>query len=192
MSRSIFIHQKAIVEPGAHIGKGTRVWAFAHILSGAIIGEDCNICDHTFIENDVVIGNRVTIKCGIYIWDGVHIEDDVHLGPNAVFTNDMYPRSKKSFDLKRTLVGRGATIGANATILPGITIGKSAMIGAGSVVTKDVPSYALVIGNPARRVGSVCVCGSKLLTLQTIMPTVCGDCGREYEWNGTDLKLKQG
>lgn len=150
-----FSHPNAIVE-SARIGKGTRVWAFAHVLPGALIGEDCNLCDHTFIENDVVIGNRVTIKCGVQLWDGVTLEDDVFIGPNVTFTNDPFPRSKqypKSFGC--TLVRKGASIGANSTILPNLTIGQFAMIGAGAVVTRDVPPYAKVIGNPARIVGYV-------------------------------------
>jgi len=148
-----FLHQNAIVE-SEKIGKGTRVWAFAHILPGALIGEDCNICDHTFIENDVVLGNRVTIKSGVQLWDGLTLEDDVFVGPNATFTNDPYPRSKQYPEtFSKTLVRKGASIGANATILPGLTIGQSAMIGAGAVVMKDVPPYAIVVGNPARIVG---------------------------------------
>ena len=151
MHPNYFIHEKAIVEPGARIGKQTRVWAFAHILSGAVIGEDCNVCDGVFIENDVVIGDRVTIKCGVQIWDGIILEDDVFVGPNATFTNDSFPRSKHYPEqFEGTLVKQGASIGANATILPGLTIGEYAMVGAGAVVTKDVPPYAVVVGNPAR------------------------------------------
>lgn len=145
-----FSHKFAIIEPGAEIGDRTRVWAFTHILSGAVIGSECNICDHVFIENDVIIGARVTIKCGVQIWDGIRLEDDVMVGPNATFTNDLYPRSKKPFELRRTIVRQGATIGANATILCGISIGEGAMIGAGSVVLEDVPAHAVVVGNPAR------------------------------------------
>lgn len=148
--QSNFIHEKALVEKGAQVGAGTRVWAFAHILPGAVIGSDCNLCDHVFIENDVTVGDRVTIKCGVQLWDGVHIEDDVFIGPNATFSNDMFPRSKKGFERMFTFVKKGASIGANATILPGITIGKDAMVGAGAVVTKDVPPGKLVVGNPAR------------------------------------------
>lgn len=145
-----FIHPQALVET-KDIGKDTRIWAFAHILSGASIGEDCNICDHTFIENDVIIGNRVTIKCGVYLWDGVRLEDDVFIGPNATFTNDKFPRSKHyPPEFLKTVVGCGASVGANATILPGIMIGKGAMIAAGAVVTKNVPDNVLVMGNPAR------------------------------------------
>jgi len=144
-----FIHSHALVESN-NIGDSTRIWAFAHVLPDAIIGTDCNICDHVFIENDVIIGNRVTIKCRVQLWDGVRLEDDVMVGPNATFTNDLFPRSKQPFDLRQTLVKKGASIGANATILCGITIGEGAMVGAGAVVTKNVPARAVVIGNPAR------------------------------------------
>ena len=144
------IHPNAIVE-SKNIGPGTRIWAFAHILPGAVIGKDANICDHVFIENDVRIGDRVTIKCGVQLWDGVRIEDDVFIGPNATFTNDMFPRSKRYPErFLETYVRKGASIGANATILPGLTIGRNAMVGAGAVVTMDVPPNAIVVGNPAR------------------------------------------
>ncbi len=143
----------AIVETG-RVGSGTRVWAFAHILPGARIGKDCNICDGVFIENDVVVGDRVTIKCGVQIWDGIRLGDEVFVGPNATFTNDIYPRSKRHLSsYPITVVERGASIGANATVLPGIRIGEQAMVGAGAVVTHDVPSMARVVGNPARIVG---------------------------------------
>lgn len=146
-----FCHEQALVEPGSRIGEGTRIWAFAHILQGAIIGENCNICDHVFIENDVIIGARVTVKCGVQLWDGLRVEDDVFIGPNATFTNDLFPRSKQYPEkFLNTILHRGASIGANATILAGLTIGEKAMVGAGSVVVKDVPAYAVVVGNPAR------------------------------------------
>lgn len=145
-----FEHPQALVESES-IGRGTRVWAFTHILPGAVIGEDCNVCDHVFIENDVIVGDRVTIKCGVQLWDGIRLEDDVFVGPNATFTNDLFPRSKQYSDkFPRTLVRRGASIGANATILAGLTIGAGAMVGAGAVVTKDVPPNTVVVGNPAR------------------------------------------
>lgn len=144
-----FQHPNALVESKS-IGAGTRIWAFAHVLSGAVIGEDVNICDHTFIENEVVVGNRVTLKCGVYLWDGLVLEDDVFVGPNATFTNDLYPRSKVYPEtFPKTVVKRGASIGANATILAGITIGEQAMVGAGAVVVRDVPARAVVVGNPA-------------------------------------------
>lgn len=148
-----FIHDKSLVAT-KKIGDKTKIWAFCNILEGAKIGRDCNICDHVFIENDVVLGDRVTIKCGVFLWDGIRIEDDVFIGPNATFANDKFPRSKKY--LKKplsTLIKKGASIGASATILPGIVIGEKAMVGAGAVVTKDVPPNAIVIGNPARITG---------------------------------------
>lgn len=138
------------------IGDKTIIWQFCVILKGAEIGENCNICSHVYIENDTKIGNNVTIKSGVQIWDGIYIEDDVFIGPNVTFTNDHVPRSKNhSQKLRKTYIKRGASIGANATILPGITIGEYAFIGAGSVVTKDVPPYALCYGNPARQKGYV-------------------------------------
>ncbi|MBW7997848.1 MAG: isomerase [Candidatus Glassbacteria bacterium] len=150
---SVFIHPQAIVESEA-IGEGTRIWAFAHILPGAVIGADCNICDHTFIENDVRLGNGVTVKCGVQLWDGLEIEDRVFIGPNATFTNDPFPRSRqKPESFARTVIKCGASIGANATILPGLTIGRNAMVGAGSVVTADVPANAIVKGVPAKICG---------------------------------------
>jgi len=151
-----FVHAAALVEPGAIIGAATRVWAFAHILPGAVIGRECNICDHVFIEGDVRVGDRVTIKPGVQLWLGVTLEDDVFVGPNATFTNDHFPRSRRRPpQFLRTLICQGASIGANATILPGLTIGRLAMVGAGAVVTADVPPGAIVVGNPARVVGRV-------------------------------------
>ncbi|MCO6429395.1 MAG: WxcM-like domain-containing protein [Deltaproteobacteria bacterium] len=153
MSNSYFSHPQALVET-SQIGSGTRIWAFAHILPGATIGCDCNICDHTFIENEVVIGNGVTVKSGVQLWDGIKVEDDVFIGPNVTFTNDVFPRSRKHLEkYPQTLVRKGASIGANATVLPGITIGQNAMIGAGTVVTRSVPPNAIVSGNPGRIVG---------------------------------------
>lgn len=145
-----FKHPQALVE-SERIGRGTRVWAFAHVLPGAVIGEDCNVCDHTFIENDVVVGDRVTLKCGVQLWDGVRLEDDVFVGPNATFTNDPFPRSRQHLAAHpRTVIREGASIGANATILCGLTVGRRAMVGAGAVVTRSVPPHAVVVGNPAR------------------------------------------
>lgn len=150
-----FIHSSAICE-SKFVGCGTRIWAFAHVLPHARIGRDCNICDGVFVENDVRIGDRVTVKCGVQLWDGVELEDDVFVGPNATFTNDPFPRSRKHLGAyPRTIVHHGASIGANATILPGISIGAGAMVGAGAVVTRDVPRYAIVVGNPARITGYV-------------------------------------
>ncbi|WP_429049181.1 acyltransferase [Aeromonas veronii] len=146
----MFIHPLSDVQ-SSDIGNGTRIWQFSVVLSGARIGKDCNICAHTLVESDVVIGDRVTIKSGVYIWDGVTIEDDVFIGPCVAFTNDRHPRSKIYPDeFSKMLIKNGASIGANATLLPGITIGRHAMVGAGAVVTKDVPDYAVVVGNPAK------------------------------------------
>jgi acetyltransferase-like isoleucine patch superfamily enzyme len=144
------IHPSSDVQ-SKQIGEGTRVWQYVVILPGAVIGRDGNICSHCFIENNVVVGDRVTVKCGVQLWDGITLEDDVFVGPNATFTNDREPRSRNaSATLLPTLVKKGASIGANATILPGLTIGEGAMVGAGAVVTKDVPPRTLVVGNPAR------------------------------------------
>jgi UDP-2-acetamido-3-amino-2,3-dideoxy-glucuronate N-acetyltransferase len=155
------IHPSSEVQT-IYIGDATMVWQHSVILPGAKIGNHCNINAFCFIENDVVIGDYVTVKCGVFIWDGITIEDKVHIGPNVTFTNDLYPRSKHNFELARTVVKQGASLGANATIIAGITIGEYALIGAGSVVTKNVPNNTLWIGNPARQRGYVCSCGHKL------------------------------
>ncbi len=155
---TVYRHPQAICETKS-VGPGTRIWAFAHVLPGARIGADCNICDHTFIENDVTVGDRVTVKCGVQLWDGARIGNDVFIGPNATFSNDRFPRSRRRPQAYLpTIVMEGASIGANATILPGITIGRGAMVGAGAVVIASVPSFAVVAGNPARIV-SYCDAG---------------------------------
>ena len=151
----LFVHPHALCESTA-VGENTRIWAFAHVLPGATIGKDCNICDHVFIENDVVVGDRVTIKCGVQLWDGLRVADDVFIGPNVTFSNVKYPKSKQyQVKVEETYVGRGASIGGGASILPGLRIGARAMVGAGAVVTHDVPARAVVSGNPARIVGYV-------------------------------------
>ena len=145
-----FIHPLADVAASS-IGEGTRVWQFVVILKGAKIGKECNICAQTLIEGDVVIGNRVTLKSGVQLWHGTRIEDDVFIGPNVASTNDPYPRSKEYPEhFLGITIKRNASIGANATLLPGVTVGEHAMIGAGAVVTKDVPPHAVVVGNPAK------------------------------------------
>jgi UDP-2-acetamido-3-amino-2,3-dideoxy-glucuronate N-acetyltransferase len=172
----VFIHPQALVE-SASIGPGTRIWAFAHVMRGAVVGRDCNICDHSFIESTVKIGNGVTLKNGVALWDLVTIEDRVFIGPYAVFTNDRRPRAevrKGREQLVATLVKEGATVGANATIVAGVTIGRYAMVGAGTVVLRDVPEQAMVVGNPGRLAGYVCVCGEALDA-----DFRCG-CGREF------------
>jgi UDP-2-acetamido-3-amino-2,3-dideoxy-glucuronate N-acetyltransferase len=148
--RDVFVHEKGICET-EEVGAGTRIWAFAHVLPGARIGADCNICDGVFVEDQAVVGDRVTVKSGVQLWNGVELEDDVFVGPNATFTNDPFPRSRAWLsEHPGTIVRRGASIGANATILPGVEIGRGAMVGAGSVVTRPVPPNAIVSGNPAR------------------------------------------
>ncbi|MFD9899647.1 acyltransferase [Mesorhizobium sp. UC22_110] len=145
------IHPFADVAEGVAIGEDTRIWQYVVVLKGARIGSGCNLCAHTFVEGDVVVGNNVTLKSGVFLWDGTRIEDDVFIGPNATFTNDRMPRSKAYPEkFLGVTVRRGASIGANATILPGIIIGEHAMIGAGAVVTKDVEPYCVVVGNPAQ------------------------------------------
>jgi UDP-2-acetamido-3-amino-2,3-dideoxy-glucuronate N-acetyltransferase len=148
----LFIHKFADVQ-SVDIGENTRIWQFVVILKGAKIGRECNICSHCLIENDVIIGDRVTVKSGVQLWDGLRIENDVFIGPNVTFTNDKFPKSgNKDFHCLPTHIGEGASIGGGATILPGVEIGAHSTIGAGAVVTKDVPAGATVIGNPAQMI----------------------------------------
>jgi acetyltransferase-like isoleucine patch superfamily enzyme len=152
---SVDIHPSSKVQAKA-IGRDTKIWQYVVILPEAVIGSNCNINSHTFIENNVKVGNGVTVKCGVYLWDGIELEDDVFVGPNTTFVNDNFPRSKKYPEkFLNVKVCKGASIGANATILGGVTIGEYAMVGAGSMVTRDVPPYALVFGNPATIQGKV-------------------------------------
>lgn len=168
-----FVHPQGLCE-SEQVGAGTRIWAFAHVLPGSRVGGECNICDNVFIEGGAIVGSRVTLKCGVQLWDGVELEDDVFVGPNATFTNDRFPRSKQHPETyAKTIVRRGASIGANATILPGVTIGQNSMVGAGSVVTSSVPPNAIVVGNPARIVGYVNDLGA---TQSTASDEGGGDC----------------
>ena len=163
---SPFVHPHGLCESD-QVGDGTRVWAFAHVLDGAVVGSDCNLCDCVFVENGAVVGNNVTVKNNVAIWDKVTIEDDVFLGPSMVFT---VHRSRD--ELRPTLVRQGASIGANATIVCGVTIGNHALVAAGAVVVRDIAAHALVVGNPSRRVGWVCACGGRLGDELT-----CPECG---------------
>jgi acetyltransferase-like isoleucine patch superfamily enzyme len=173
---SVFVHPQGLCESD-RVGPRTRVWAFAHVLPGAEVGADCNVCDHAFIEGGAKLGDRVTVKNAVLVWDRVTVEDEVFLGPNMVFTNDLAPRvgfRKARERLVPTLVRRGATVGANATVVCGVTIGHHAFVAAGAVVVDDVAAHALVAGNPARRIGWVCACGHRLGEDLT-----CA-CGRGY------------
>ena len=163
MATRRYIHPKAVVET-KHVGAGTTVWEFVHVLANAKIGRNCNVNSHVFIENDVIVGDEVTVKCGVYLWDGIRLEDQVFVGPNVTFTNDRFPRSRQPVEPLRTIVQQGASIGAACVIGPGITIGRYAMIGMGSLVTHDVPDYALMYGQPLRRHGWVCSCGARVRT----------------------------
>ncbi len=173
-----YIHKNALVET-SEIGPGSRVWAFAHVMPDAKIGANCNIGDHSFVESKVTIGDNVTIKNGVSVWQHVHIGDNVFVGPNAVFTNDLFPRSRDAhWEPVETWLEEGVTIGANATIVCGVRLGKRCLIGAGAVVTRDVPPHAVVVGNPARRSGWVCYCGTVLPSPNTTAS--CSRCGRSY------------
>lgn len=160
--RDFFVHPQAIVESD-DIGAGTRVWAFSHVMKNVRLGANCNVGEHCYLESGVIIGDDVVIKNGVAIWEGVMIEGRAFLGPNCVFTNDLYPRSKAVNERVRTTVREGASIGANSTLICGHTIGRYSLIGAGSVVTHDVADFAVVSGNPARVTGYICRCGKKLL-----------------------------
>ena len=182
-SRPFFAHESAYVDEGCAIGAGTKIWHFTHIMSGAIIGERCNLGQNVVISPDVVLGNNVKVQNNVSIYTGVILEDDVFCGPSMVFTNVINPRSHvvRKHEYQRTRVGRGASLGANCTVVCGHDIGKYAFIGAGSVVTRNVPDYALVVGNPARITGWVCECGVKLASGATPPPSAtCASCGTLY------------
>ncbi|WP_284643284.1 acyltransferase [Paenibacillus silviterrae] len=183
MSDNVFIHESAYVDEGAQLGKGTKIWHFSHVMPGARIGERCNFGQNVFIANGVVVGNNVKIQNNVSVYEGVILEDDVFCGPSMVFTNVKTPRSafprNTSDDYNITRVKKGASIGANATVVCGVTIGQCAMVAAGAVVTKDVPAYALVAGLPARQMGWVCACGERLELLKN--QASCPQCKQEYQ-----------
>ncbi len=179
-SKAYFSHDTAVIGEGARIGRGTRVWAFTNIQDGAVIGEECNICDGCFVEKGAAVGNHVTVKNNVALFEGVTLEDGVFCGAQAVFINDRRPRSRREtpWTLEKVLVRRGATVGSNATVLCGVTVGEYAVVGAGSVVTKDVPAYTVVRGNPAVPAGYACQCGQRL-DERMVCP-----CGRRYTISG--------
>jgi len=171
---SFFAHPTSIVESGS-IGARTRIWAFCHVLAGAVVGEDCNLGDHCYVEGGARIGSEVVIKNNVAVWRGVTIESRAFVGPNVTFTNDLVPRAKVFRDeYDHTCVREGASLGANATVLCGITIGRYALVGAGAVVTRDVPDFGLVVGNPARLKGFVCRCGGRLAFREGRATCICG------------------
>jgi UDP-2-acetamido-3-amino-2,3-dideoxy-glucuronate N-acetyltransferase len=182
-----FIHESAYVDEGARIGDDTKVWHFCHVLGGAEIGERCSLGQNVVVMNGVKIGNNVKIQNNVSVYEGVELADDVFCGPSMVFTNVVNPRSHVSRrnEYKKTLVGRGATIGANATIVCGVTLGEYAFIGAGSVVTRNVAPYALMVGVPARKIGWMCQCGERLAETD---PTRCKSCGTRYMLDGKELR----
>lgn len=189
MSGSTYFHRAALVESD-QVGPGTRIWAFAHVMRGATVGSNCNVGDHAFVESGAEIGNNVTIKNNVCVWAGVTLEDDVFVGPNVTFTNDRFPRSPRMPQAQEryrrteqwllpTVVEQGASIGANATVLPGIRLGRYCMVAAGALVTSDVPPFTLVVGSPAREVGDLCRCGRKLTGCYRT--TTCEHCGETPE-----------
>jgi len=180
----VFVHPCGLCD-SQEIGPGTRIWAFAHVLAGARIGRDCNICDGAFVENGASIGDRVTVKNQVMIFEGVHVGDDVFLGPGVIFTNDLRPRAlikRHGAELLPTIVQQGATLGAGVVVVCGVTLGEHAFIGAGAVVTEDVPAHGFVVGNPGRRIGWACTCGERLPA------DLRCRCGRVFEREGSGLR----
>ncbi|MBS1621212.1 MAG: N-acetyltransferase [Bacteroidetes bacterium] len=181
-NKSFFVHPSAVVDPGAQVGAGTKIWHFSHLMPACRIGENCNIGQNVFIDNNTVIGNGVKIQNNVSVYNGVEIEDGAFLGPSMVFTNVINPRSfiERKNEFKKTLICKGATIGANATIICGLEIGAYALVGAGAVVTKNVPAFALMVGNPARQKGWVSEAGLSL-NFNTGNIAVCPETGKKYK-----------
>jgi UDP-2-acetamido-3-amino-2,3-dideoxy-glucuronate N-acetyltransferase len=181
-------HSSVVIDEGAQIGSETKIWHFTHICSGAIIGRNCSLGQNVFIGNDVVIGNNVKIQNNVSVYDAITLEDDVFCGPSMVFTNVYNPRShiSRKHEYRKTLVKKGATIGANVTIVCGVTLGRYAFIGAGSVVKKDVPAYAIMVGVPARKIGFMCKCGIKLTVEKNF--ALCNSCGARYIIKGDNCE----
>lgn len=186
-----YVHETSLVGEDVNIGEGTRIWQFCNIMNDVTIGRDCNIGQNVFVETGVKIGNHVKVKNNISLYQGVECEDGVFLGPNCVFTNVVNPRSfiEKKDQLKKTLVRQGATIGANATIVCGHSIGRYAMIGAGSVITRDVGDYELVVGNPAKKIGYVCKCGERLTDIGE--KYICNACGSQYSVKDDEMTCEE-
>lgn len=191
MKTNFTVHESSYIDEGAVIGNGTTIWHFCHVMSGARIGENCRIGQNVVVLNDVVIGDNCKIQNNVSVYERVTLEDDVFLGPSMVFTNVINPRSEipRKHEYMETLVRKGATIGANATVVCGNTIGKYAFVGAGSVVTKEIPDYALVFGNPAKIKGWMCECGIKI-EFKADTKTKCEACGKEYSKDGEVVTRK--
>lgn len=192
LAKNYFIHESSYADESSSIGDGVKIWHFSHIMKNSTVGEKCNLGQNVVISPDVILGKNVKIQNNVSVYTGVICEDDVFLGPSCVFTNVINPRSfiERKNEYRKTIVKKGATIGANATIVCGHNVGRYAFVGAGTVVTKDVPDYALVVGNPARIIGYVCECGDRLISVDKVINTehICKTCNREYMLTGNEME----